>query len=142
MNNLLELSKEQKLLLCLQMFDMDGDGKISLNDLLKYTFRLHETDIYLKNDVVKLIKVFENNSAIDIPKSRNLPFLTANYKSKLFGFTQNYTIREYNSSDDGINKGDIKLPKLSTKHLVTTGRTPNLRNGKLFAVKLYRNEVD
>lgn len=43
--------------------------------------RIPETDIYLKNDVMKLIKYFEFNSAIP---PVNLPFVNKkNFKSKI-----------------------------------------------------------
>jgi len=78
---------------CFEAFDMDSDGKISVNDLLKYAMRLKDTDIYLKNDVMKLIQQFENKQALDSKVSKYQPFLSANYNSKLHKFAEGYKMR-------------------------------------------------
>lgn len=129
------MNNDQKLQLCMQMFDIDGDGKISLNDLLKYALSLNETDRYLKNDVMKLIKLFENKSAIDsTTKEKKIPYLTTNYKSSLFGFTEGYTMQKYSPRNDGEGKTNQMFSDL--KEHLKVQNTPTGRMSKHYVFNL------
>jgi hypothetical protein len=64
------------------MFDMDGDGIISLKDILDYTNSLHSTDRFLKKDALMISKFIEEKFNPPVLTNRSLPYIkksTFNY---------------------------------------------------------------
>ena len=91
---------------------MDGDGKISIIDLLKYLMRLPDTDLYLKNDALRLIEYFKEKNAIDSPQNQNNYFLSSQYRSKIFINNDNFSLP---GSDSGETQDQIFLPQLGRR---------------------------
>lgn len=54
-NEFLKTDYHQKLKLCYDLFDHDGDGYISLVDIFHYLKFLKKTDYYLSRDITKLL---------------------------------------------------------------------------------------
>jgi len=70
---------------CFNIFDTNGDGLISIKDIIDYTNNIHFTDRFLKNDALKIIKFIkskynsEEDSSITFPNiySKRENYLTA-----------------------------------------------------------------
>ena len=60
LNEFLNQSLFNKMYLWYRIFDVDQDGRVSLRDVIEYINNLHFTDIYLKNDALKISKYLNN----------------------------------------------------------------------------------
>ena len=91
----------------------------------------------LNSDVIQLIKLFAQKSAIENSQSKGNPLLTTNYKSSLFGFTEGYNMRKYSPRADNDDKKNNIFPDLNQNINLRLGKTPAARTCKTLQLLIF-----